>query len=335
MVFRGDGKIGIRSLAWFDLPILIRYRKQILCLDSVQALTRGVPLGALGVFTWPRMRPNTHTAIGRAGKGKPVIGQARFEHAAHRARLSLILPADALNSMVLPGLLDYLAFQAGLTGAIHFTAEIDEGSCMFEALRRAGFSVYAWQRVWKFPAPAETAEDGGIPANTPWRPFRARTDLNGVRGLYQSLVPSLVQPMELPPDRNSRGLVYQPAADLLAYADLVYGPLGIWVQPFVHPSSEEVMALMAQMVHSIPYRRRKPVYVCVRSYQSWFESSLEELGGEPGPRQAMMVKHLAIAQRQSQALRMPALQNHRAEQAAPVVNMDPAEVGGPVSASEY
>jgi hypothetical protein len=304
------------------LPIVIRSRKQILCLDSIQALTQGVPLGAIGVLTWPRIRPNTHTAIGRAGKSQPVIGQIRFDHAAHRARLSLILPADALNSMVLPGLLDYLAVQAGLSGAIHFTAEVDEGSCMFEALRRAGFSVYAWQRVWKFPAPVGENDPDGASPNNLWRPYHWRTDLNGVHALYHSLVPALVQPMDIAPGRNSRGLVYQPGAELLAYADLVYGPLGIWVQPFVHPSSEEVMALMAQMIGGIPYRRHKPAYVCVRSYQSWFESSLEELGGEAGPRQALMVKHLAITARQTQALRIPALQNHRAEQATPVVNVD-------------
>ncbi|HEX9013603.1 MAG TPA: hypothetical protein VF813_08810 [Anaerolineaceae bacterium] len=278
-----------------------------------------MPLGALGVFSFPRVHPNTHTAIGRAGKGKAVIGQARFEHAAHRARLSLILPADSLDSIVLPGLLDYLAVQAGLSGALHFSAEVDEGSCVFESLRRAGFSVYAWQRVWKFPAGAEAgAPAGGEPSpndtGTVWRPFRRRSDLNGARALYQSLVPALVQSIESPPAHASRGLVYQPGSDLLAYADLVYGPLGIWVQPFIHPSSEDVMALLDRMVRAVPYRRSRPLYVCVRSYQSWFESSLEELGAARGERQALMVKHLAIAERQTQALRIPAL--HRSPSAA-------------------
>jgi hypothetical protein len=276
------------------------------------------------------MRPNTHTAIGRAGKGKPVIGQARFDRANHHARLAVILPADALNSMVLPGLLDYLAVQAGLSGALHFSAEVDEGSCVFEALRRAGFSVYGWQRVWKFSGPAEAVPHpsaDGADALGPWRAFRPRTDLASVHALYQSLVPALVQPMETPPARNSRGLVYQSGSEILAYADLVDGPLGIWAQPFVHPSTEEVMALMAEMVGSIPHRRNKPVYVCVRSYQSWFESALQDLGATPGPRQALLVKHLAIAERQTQSLRIPALQNHRAEQASPVVNLDPAKAG--------
>ncbi|HEX9012986.1 MAG TPA: hypothetical protein VF813_05700, partial [Anaerolineaceae bacterium] len=136
-----------------------------------------------------------------------------------------------------------------------------------------------------------------------------------------------VQSIESPPAHASRGLVYQPGSDLLAYADLVYGPLGIWVQPFIHPSSEDVMSLLDRMVHAVPYRRGRQLYVCVRSYQSWFESSLEELGAARGERQALMVKHLAIAERQTQSLRIPALQNHRAENATPVVNIDPSHAG--------
>ncbi len=280
------------------------------------------------------MRPNTHAAIGRAGKGKPVIGQARFDRAAHRARLALILPADAIDSIVLPGLLDYLAVQAGLSGAFHFSAEVDEGSCVFEALRRAGFSVYAWQRVWQFPP--RQAEAGSAPAPGAWQKFLPRRDLNAVRALYQSLVPSLVQPLEPAPGRRSQGLVNGAGdGDLLAFADLSYGPLGTWVQPFIHPSCEDVTALLAQMLGSLQHHRRKPVYVCVRSYQSWFESALEDMGAQRGPRQALMVKHLAIAERQTQALPIPALRNHRAEPASPVANIDQIEIRSLAPVSEF
>jgi hypothetical protein len=31
----------------------------------------------------------------------------------------------------------------------------------------------------------------------------------------------------------------------------------------------------------------------VRSYQAWLESALEDLGGKPSERQAVMMKHLA------------------------------------------
>jgi len=38
-----------------------------------------------------------------------------------------------------------------------------------------------------------------------------------------------------------------------------------------------------------------------------------------------MVKHLAISQRATQALRIPALENGRAEPSAPIARVDPRE----------
>ena len=329
-LFFGDGKIGIRSFRWPDLLTVHRYRKQILGLDSAQALTRGIPLGPLGFFALLNPRQGAYTAVGRAGKAKPVIGQMRYLRGTDLAKMSFLLPVDELDTMVLPSLLEALAYKAGEWGAFHFTAEIDEDSCVFEALRRAGFSIYAWQRLWKFPAPKE-APPPRPAGESAWSPLRRGPDLIGVRSLYHSLVPALVQPVEIPPDKRTRGLIYQRGSDLLAYTEIVYGPLGIWTQPFVHPATEEVMGLMADLVQNIPHRGRRPVYICVRSYQSWFESSLEDLNAERGPRQALMVKHLAISQRVTSPLRVRGLEKARAKHATPVVNLDteeaaPAEV---------
>jgi hypothetical protein len=64
------------------------------------------------------------------------------------------------------------------------------------------------------------------------------------------------------------------------------------------------------------------VYICVRSYQSWFESSLEEMNGNRGPRQALMVKHLAITQRVANSLRIPGLESNPVKNPTPVINLD-------------
>ncbi len=253
-------------------------------------------------------------AIGRAGKGRPVIGQMRYRRGSTSARMSLLLPADALDSMVLPGLIEYLASEAGSCGALHFIGEVDEGSCVYEALRRAGFSIYGWQRVWKFSAdsgeistPDESSSDGL------WNPMRGGGEMIGVRSLYQSLVPALVHPIEPPPTQHSRGLVCQRKGETMAFAELAYGPLGIWAQPFIHPSVEGVNLLLKDLIQHIPRRGKRPVYICVRSYQGWLEPALEDLGGETGPRQALMVKHLAILQRVVQPLRLPVLEKGQAK----------------------
>lgn len=254
-------------------------------------------------------------AIGRAGKGRPVIGQMRYPRGSASARMSLLMPADALDSMVLPGLIEYLASEAGSCGALHFIAEVDEGSCVYEALRRAGFSVYGWQRVWKFP-PEASINPTPDSANTDsyWRPMRGGGEMIGVRSLYQSLVPALVHPIEPPPGQHSRGLVCQRKGETMAFSELVYGPLGVWAQPFIHPAAEGASTLLKDLIQHIPRRGKRPAYVCVRSYQGWLESALEDLGGESGPRQALMVKHLAILQRVTQPLRLPALEKGQAKQ---------------------
>ena len=64
--------------------------------------------------------------------------------------------------------------------------------------------------------------------------------------------------------------------------------------------------LVRDLLQNLPDRASRPVYLCVRSYQSWLEAAIEELGAEPGPRQAVMVKHLAAAAEGSPAFSLPA-----------------------------
>ena len=46
------------------------------------------------------------------------------------------------------------------------------------------------------------------------------------------------------------------------------------------------------------------MYVCVRTYQAWLEHVLEDLGAKPGPRQAIMVKHMTRLVKEEQAVRV-------------------------------
>jgi hypothetical protein len=59
-----------------------------------------------------------------------------------------------------------------------------------------------------------------------------------------------------------------------------------------------------------------------RSYQSWLEPLIEDLGAETGPRQAVMVKHLAAAQKASRAFALPALEGGQPEITAPIARTE-------------
>ena len=93
------------------------------------------------------------------------------------------------------------------------------------------------------------------------------------------------------------GLVCRPVGILQAYLAVNSGPKSIWIQPLVPPDSDCVSELLAGLASAMAGGRERPIYVCVRSYQAWLESVLEDLGAQAGPRQAVMVRRLAKLQK--------------------------------------
>ena len=213
---------------------------------------------------------------------------------------------------MLPPLLEHMSTQAVERGAFRLLADVDESIQAFEVLRQTGFAIYARQRIWQLEG-----QPVGQTKPTPWREAVER-DLIPVRSLYNNLIPGLVQQVEPFPAERLRGLVYREGDDLIAFVELKYGHRGIWAQPFVHPDLEDVSERLADLLANLPNRLSRPVYLCVRSYQAWLEVAIERLGAEPNPRQAMMVKHLAIPQKALRALTLPALEGGRPEVSAPI-----------------
>jgi hypothetical protein len=73
--------------------------------------------------------------------------------------------------------------------------------------------------------------------------------------------------------------------------------------PLIHPEATDAGARVAALTHSLPDRRGRPVYLCVRSYQAWLEAVLADLGAVAAGRQAVMVKHLARMVKSEQAVK--------------------------------
>ena len=296
----------------------------MLFLDSVLALTRGNPLKQFNFLTYLNPTYGFYTGVYATEGGPPLMGQIRYARGAHSAHLAFLAPGETCNLIALPVLLEHLAYQAGAWGALNLIGEVDEHTLVFEAFRRSGFSIYAWQRTWLFneipsQKPAAHANEAGQPGwCTP-----SSVDAVAVRSLYQSLVPALVQPVEPVADTHLHGLVYRQRGEVAAYADVVYGPKGIWVQPFIHPETEKVLDLLSDLLLNLPRRAGRPVYLCVRSYQAWLESALEDISAQIGPRQAVMVKHMAMTQKSMAVLRQPVLENGRAEPSVQVAHVEP------------
>jgi hypothetical protein len=310
--------MNIRPLDWRDLSVLRRYRYRCLFFDSMRVLTRG-PVLEWGKTLFASVAPTqgvlTYLAVEVDRTSQPVLGQVTFWPGASSARLTCLAPENALEASGIGSMLDFIIADLGARGAFHVLAEADEGQQACEALHAMGFAIYARQRIWQFNAdPAVSASP------TPWR-LCSEQDGFHRRLLYNNLTPGLVQQMEPAPAHLSCGRVYFQGQDLLAYVDLKSGPNGFWVQPFIHPEVKDVPALLAGLLQNLPNRRQLPVYVCVRSYQAWLEPSLEALGAQPGPRQAVMVKRLALSRRVAQLAALPVLEGKQPEPTAPIAQV--------------
>lgn len=295
----------VRPLDLLDLPTLVRYRHTLLSLDSARMLTRGNPLGPVALLSYLNPRRFIYTAIA-SENGRSLMGQVTRMESEASARLTFLAPAENADAQAIP-LVEALAAQAGEWGAFHLLAEVDEGAAAIRPLRQAGFSMFAWQRVWKLAVP-ETDGTGAV-----WRSVES-VDWPAVQSLHNQIIPALLQPIEMLP-KQAEGLVCRSGQELQAYARVNSGPAGVWLQPFVPPDCE-CMPQLSALVYTIGRIYRRPVYVCVRSYQAWLESVLEDMGGQAGPQQAVLVKHLAKLQKSEQVVN--SMEKVLAKPAAPV-----------------
>jgi hypothetical protein len=309
--------MNIRLIDWRDLPVLRRYRNQCLFFDSVLVLTRGPVLDWVKTLlssVAPTTGVFTYLALADDRAGQPVLGQAAFLPGAAAARLTCLAPGNALDFSGIEALLDFIVVNLGERGAFHVLAEADECEQACDALHAMGFAIYARQRIWQLRNDPVGSDETGR-----WRVCTDQDEIN-VRALYNNLTPGLVQQIEPSTGHRLRGMVYYQGQDLLAYVDLKSGPNGIWAQPFIHPDFKEVSARLSSLLRNLPNRRQRPVYLCVRSYQSWLEAAMEDLGAQPGPRQAVMVKRLTLSLRVVQPAPLPALEGKQAE---PTVSITP------------
>ena len=234
------------------------------------------------------------------------------------ARIVYLMPDSSLGEPYVTELLETLAARAGSSGAFHLLVEMDENKTAIDSIRKAGFGVYGWQRIWQFRTPPHNPANGQSDPSI-WQPATSLDEI-AIRNLHQSLVPPLVQSAEPLTARRPHGWVYRQEGEILAYVEGVYGPRGIYLQPLIHPGVENVSQVVSALLAQQPKLLNRPVYIAIRSYQAWLETVVRDLECQVGPRQALMVKHLIVQQR-SPALvaRHSVLEQYKAEPTVPMV----------------
>lgn len=305
----------IRTFDWRDLPLLHRLRDQGICLDSQLAFTRGPKpwLYLLKDVFVPWVNVVTLVSRQAGSEDQAVLGQFIHRDEMPHAQMSYIGPASAINEPSSQRLLDALSKSAGERGVRNLVAAVDEDSPAFESLRRAGFHIYTRQTIWCL--------EGERRADIPRMDRRWRMENGGddaaIFSLYLSLVPGLVQQVEPPPGKSGHGLVHWREGELLGYLNVDYGPIGIWVQPYIHPAIEDLDELLAGYMAQMTDRRGRPLFFVERSYQSWISASLECNDFRRHSHQAVMVKRLAVGLKRRVFNQLPALEGTSPGMTAP------------------
>ena len=284
--------MSIRSFDLLDLPTLYRYRAEAVSLDASRALTRGSPLGAVGAMAYMNPQRHLYSAV-CSDEGEMLLGGILHTNGESVARLQYLAPASHMGHPALPELIENLSAEAGTWGAFHVIAELDETSEAFAPLRRAGFSVYAVQRMW---------DVSGLPTNgadNTWPRMRS-ANLPAIQNLHHQIVPPLLQLVE-PAPRRATGFICNEGGT--CYVSVASGLRGVVVFPLIHPDATNVPAKLQSLIQHLPNRGGRRVFVCVRTHQAWLEHVLEDLGAKAGPQQAVMVKHLTRLAKDEQSVR--------------------------------
>jgi len=273
--------MSVRPLALLDLPYLHGLRDEAVGLDATRTLTRGNPLGAAGLLSYVNPTRHIYSAIAN-GEKDTVLGGVIHTRDETFAKLYYLAPSSQLEHPYLPDLIENLSEHAGTWGAFHVLAEVDETNDAFVSLRKSGFSVYAWQRMWNVSDVDGSASESG------WMRVRS-VHVPSVQNLYHQIVPPLLHPLE-PQPKAAIGWMCNEGAK--CYVNVSQGIHGIVLTPLIHPEATDVGEKLSALISNLPDRRNRPVYICVRSYQAWIEPVLADLGAKAAGRQAVMVKHL-------------------------------------------
>ncbi len=193
-----------------------------------------------------------------------------------------------LDENVWLDLLNQLVIEAGERGVHSLIAEASETGDELPILRRAGFAIYARQDIWV----SEKAKDSNPSCQLI---AREAVDDWDVHVLYSNVVPRLIQSVEpTPPLTGDQNWLLREDGELAAYVHVKGGPIASWMRLFIHPNARtRPEAIIQSAIHKIHPTGQHPLFFCIRRYQSWLQTPLEQAGFGHWGSQAVMVKHVA------------------------------------------
>lgn len=194
-----------------------------------------------------------------------------------------------INEDIWLSVLDDLVAEVGRRGTHNLVAEVSETGPELPVLRRSGFAVYTRQDIWVCYQYNNSNDHAEI--LTPRQPV----DDWDIQLLYSNNVPRLIQLVEpnLPLDRGQSWILREDG-ELAALIHIHEGPVASWLRLLIHPNANtQAEKIISASLAIKPPTEEHPVFCCVRRYQSWLQTGLEQAGFRHWGSQAVMVKHIA------------------------------------------
>lgn len=289
--------MNVRRLEWLDIPEVLRFRNEVLGLDTTRLLTRGNPLSASMLVS--HLQPMRRMCNVISTGERPLIGGIHSGRSKEIAHLLYLAPIAHLDTPALSPLIEVLLETALEWGVLYVLAELNESLPLLDTLRHLRFSTYLWQSIWDLSAMVEEE-------NIPWENLHESYGASFF-SLYHQLVPPLLHVIEHPSRRHQT--IYR--ANELTYALLNKGLRGVLVTPLFHPNLGEARRFLRGLVTFLRKRYNRPIYLRVPTYQSWLEDLLFQEGARRLEQQVLLVHHLARLERAGVTTSVNALQPHR------------------------
>jgi len=285
-----------------DLPSLRTLAPHGISLDSATCLTQDLHIFRTAFLAqmFPDLVPETLILSLRDGPGGFVqLGHRRGDAS---ARLRYLAPRELFRDDFGIELIEALLRSAGRRQAQHVLADAEEKTEESGFLRRAGFSIYARQDIWKGTLPFPR------PLSAPKGEFRPilSADTSAAHALYCSIVPALVHQVEGFPRRPKGWLIFEDG-ELVGFFNLRPGPRGLWMEPIFHPGARNAAEWIAFWLGGLRLPPQDPVYVCVRSYQDWVGSILHDNGFSLMSRRAVLIRRVIVPVPIAEGLPLPAV----------------------------
>lgn len=258
-------------------------------LDSVRYFTRGEPLNLRNVMQRVAPLVDQEAVICEGEEGRSCYGQIEKRQNRLYAQMCYLGCQEDLEPVDVCRILEHLVKSAGIWKAWGVLADLPDSSPLFEGFRKAGFTIWARQNIYRLTEQDQDNNEDEIR----WRLWTSE-DINSMNALYKEIVPGAAQYIEPMTRKAALGLVaYQPDGRLAAFADLEYGPKGIWVQ-VISSAEVRLAGLLLSLPTAIPELAGRPAFLSVRSYQPWLDSAMEEAGNGCCEAQVLLVKHLVL-----------------------------------------